>query len=84
MALLKNAEIESSNIIREVIIGAITAETKKLIVNAKKNIESELDRRTPEIIAGIIVEFMKQADFQVLQDRIIFTIKRAQYAQIQS
>ena len=60
----------------QVIKRGIQSETQRLISEAIENIKKEMERRTPEIIAGITVDIMSRADMQIMQDRIVFTITR--------
>ena len=50
----------------------IEDEMKVLIEKAKK----DLDYRVPEIVAGICVDVMSMAQMQILQDRIVFEIRK--------
>lgn len=70
MTIQKNNE--ANNIIEKAIAIAIELESDRLIKKAIK----ELECRVPEIIAGITVDLMQMCDFQVMQDRIVFTIKK--------
>ena len=42
----------------------------------KKELLERIEREKPAVIASILVDVMRTTDFQVLQDRILFTIKR--------
>jgi hypothetical protein len=56
--------------------GAIKSETERLIKEAIESAQKEMERRTPEIIAGITIEVMKMTEYQIMQDRVIFTIRK--------
>ena len=65
-------KVPNNNMLYEVIKGAIKAESEKLIKEAMK----ELEKRTPHIISGITVDIMQMTELQIMQDRIVFTIKK--------
>lgn len=48
-------------------------ETDKLVEQAKK----DLIERTPEIVAGVVVDLMKMVSFQDMKERVIFTIEKS-------
>lgn len=54
----------------------IAKETERLMKEATEGIKKEMERRTPEIIAGIIVDVMQLAEFQTMNDRVVFTIHK--------
>lgn len=51
---------------------AIQNETEKLMEEWKK----DLEKRTPEIVAGVIVDLMAISKFETLKDRFVFTIRK--------
>lgn len=67
-----NQNANTPEFVQQIVKRAIELEAEKLITEAKK----ELERRTPEIIAGITVEMMRMVEYQTLADRIVFTIRK--------
>ena len=61
-----------SDFISQAIKERLEREAKSLVEEAKK----ELEKRAPEIVAGIVVDIMGLAEFQTLTDRYVFTIKK--------
>lgn len=50
----------------------LTREAEVLVAEAKK----KLEERTPEIVAGIVVDIMSTTLMQDLKDRVIFEIRK--------
>jgi hypothetical protein len=67
---------QTQDFLIECINKGIKDEATKILERKIEETKKELEQRTPEIIAGIIVNVMRSADLQILQDRIIFTIKK--------
>ena len=63
---------EQSDIISQAIKSQIKIEADRLIKEAQK----ELERRAPEIVAGLTVDIMQMVEMNVAQDRIVFTIRK--------
>jgi hypothetical protein len=60
------------NFIGIAIKNAIELEAEELVKEAIKKME----KRVPEIVAGITVEIMQMAEMNIMQDKIIFTIRK--------
>ena len=68
--------VTQQNILPDFISAAIKSkledESKKLIEEAKKRLEE----RTPEIITSVVVDIMQMVEMKMLEDRIVFTIRK--------
>ena len=62
----------TKNLVLDAIKSRIEIESKKLIEEAKK----ELERKTPEIVTSVLLDITGETNFQTMVDRTIFTIKR--------
>lgn len=74
MTIQNNSQPQTDLILKAIERG-IAQEGERLMKDAIENVQKELTRRTPEIIAGITVDVMKMTEYAVLQDRVVFTIK---------
>lgn len=72
MALAKDTRTQ--DIISRAIESYIEDETKNLVAEATERIKKQMEARTPEIIAGVTVAVMRMAQYEIMQDRVIFTI----------
>lgn len=66
----------NSNFLQKAIDQAIKSEIKKLTEEGVERVKKELELRIPEIVAGISVDVMQMSEMQVMQDRIVFTIRK--------
>lgn len=57
-----------------VIKQAIEKEAEKLIAEAIADVKSQLSKRAPEIVAGIVINIMRRTDMEIVKDKYIFTI----------
>ena len=64
------------NILEQSIKTAIEEETKQLMDKAIKEVKETMDKRTPEIIAGIAVQIMGYVEMKSMSNQIIFQIKK--------
>ena len=74
MAQIQN--IPKEDLLLVAIKNAISSEAERLLKEAAENVKNDLEKRTPEIIASLIVQVMGMTEFQTLTDRIVFTIKK--------
>ena len=58
------------------LLDAVRNEIGKEVAREIEVAKKELERRTPEIIAGVTLHIMKMTSFQDLKDRIIFEIRK--------
>ena len=68
----------NSDLLKETITAAIAKEAELLVKEAKE----KLEKRMPEIVAGIIVDIMGMSEMEILKDRIVFTIKTSKNEKI--
>ena len=65
---------------QDLLISAIKHEIdrtgKELMIKAIDDVKKEMERRTPEIIAGVTVHVMSMCEFQTMTDRVVFTIRK--------
>jgi len=57
---------------------AVKAQIEKEAESLIKEASEKLIERMPEIVARTTIEVMKFAEFQTMQDRVVFTIKNNQ------
>lgn len=66
----------------EILIDAIRTHLQKEIglefEEKKKVFIEEIDRRKDEIVAATLINVMKSVDFQHMQDRIVFTVRKVE------
>ena len=55
---------------------AINDEIKRLVEKSIKEAKEELDKRVPEIIAGIIVYIEGLCDMRIFENKIVFEIRK--------
>ena len=67
--------IDKSTKTPELLLAAIDSRLKVEVAKMVEKMKVELEEKTPEIIASVIIEVMAMADMQVMQDRVVFTIK---------
>jgi len=71
--MITEGQIKDDFILKAIESG-IKLEAEKLIEEATERVVKTLEEKTPEIIAGIIVNVMGMTDMKVMEDRIVFTI----------
>ena len=74
MAITKDNQVPAW--LLDAIEQTIAKETTRRMQEATEEIQKEMERRTPEIIAGIVVEVMQMAEFRTMEDRVVFTIMK--------
>lgn len=72
---INTERIPQSELILKAIERGVKDEAERLMKEAIQNVQEELIRRTPEIVAGITVSVMKLTEYAVQQDRVVFTIR---------
>lgn len=60
------------NFLKSAIEHRLRLEVETLVENAKK----DLEKRTPEIIASVVVDMMKFVEFKTFEDRVVFEIRK--------
>lgn len=73
-----NERIPQSELILKAIEGEVKKEGERLMAEAVEKVKQELIKRTAEIVASVTVAVMKMTDYQILQDRVVFTIRTEQ------
>ncbi len=58
------------------LLDAVRNEIGKEVAREIEVAKKELERRTPEIIAGVTLHIMQMTSFQDLKDRIVFEIRK--------
>jgi len=58
------------------LLEAVKSEIAKAVAHEIEIAKKEMERRTPEIIAGVTLHIMQMTSFQDLKDRIVFEIRK--------
>lgn len=64
------------NFLKEIITKSLQREIEAELDKAKTKALEIIEQRKGEIVAGVMIDIMKQADFQMLQDRVVITIRK--------
>jgi len=70
--MAQNSTATLPEFLKTAIKDRLTKEAEVLVAEAKK----KLEERTPEIVAGIVVDIMSTTLMQDLKDRVIFEIRK--------
>jgi actin-like ATPase involved in cell morphogenesis len=63
----------------EILKTAVEMRLNKEVSELVEKMKLELEKKTPEIIASVIVDIMGMAELKSTQDHIVFTIKKKNY-----
>ena len=61
--------------IEEAIKEAVTIEIERAVKTATENAKAELDRRVPEIVAGLAIKIMVHVSMKRLQNELLIHVR---------